>query len=140
MKPVMMGFNGALSEIFVELEAMTQYPEKTHKKVLRKIGAAVKKQVETEAAKHRSDVDHVHVDQDVTFSIGQTKDTKQPYVSVKGGKMTGYKWAMLNDGFLMRNGKKHDGNQFVDIAEARAAQEVAQIVDAYIREVSEQHG
>ena len=99
------------------------------RKVLSKIGPAIKKNVIRYL--HRSDIEdrleleprnydgtrpYVHVKDDVRFAVKKNKEGRL-YVSVKGGKYTGYKWHQLNDGHIARDGKTFvPGTKFMDRA------------------------
>lgn len=99
------------------------------RKVLSKIGPAIKKNVIRYL--HRSDIEdrleleprnydgtrpYVHVKDDVRFAVKKNKEGRL-YVSVKGGKYTGYKWHQLNDGHIARDGKNFvPGTKFMDRA------------------------
>lgn len=139
MKPYFSGMDEALDAIFEEVKAVAEYPEKHHKEVLKKIGEAVKKNVVAVSNAVRSDEDQIHIADDVTIKVSRTKN-KQPYVSVKGGRLTGYKWIFVNDGHYAANGKFVPGNHFVDIAAQASEHEVDTIVDAYMKEVAAAKG
>lgn len=86
-------------------------------KVLRKIGAVVKKNVVRFL--HNSDVEeraksirpgnydgsrpYIHMKDDVKFRLKKDKMGNR-YVSIGGGKYTGYKWHMLDQGHIARDG------------------------------------
>lgn len=111
-----------LSDLPKELQA-------EERKVLSKIGPAIKKNVIRYL--HRSDIEermeseprnydgtrpYVHVKDDVKFTVRKNKQGNY-YVSIKGGKYTGYKWLQLNDGHIARDGKTFvPGTKFMDRA------------------------
>ena len=86
-------------------------------KVLRKIGAVVKKNVVRFL--HNSDIEerakeispgnydgsrpYIHMKDDVKFRLKKDKLGNR-YVSIGGGKYTGYKWHMLDQGHIARDG------------------------------------
>lgn len=75
-----------------------------------------------------------HIVDDVKSSVRKNRFNRQYYVSVHGGKWTGYKWLWLNDGHMMKNGRWVPGTHFVDKAEKASADGVDDIVDKYIEE------
>ena len=87
------------------------------RKVLSKAGAAIKKNVvrylhssgiesllDSEPKKYDGTRPYVHMKDDVRFTVKRNKQGIL-YVSVKGGKYTGYKWHLANDGHISRDGK-----------------------------------
>ena len=65
---------------------------------------------------------------------------RQYYVSVRGGKWTGYKWLWVNDGHFSQKGNWVKGTHFVDKAEAAADNGINEIVDEYLKEALEDNG
>mgnify|MGYP000855192531 CR=1 FL=1 len=118
-----------LSSIDQMLRDLPKELQSEERKVLSKTGAAVKKNVVKYL--HRSDIEgrmeseprnydrtrpYVHVKDDVKFTVKKDK-MGNLYVSVKGGKYTGYKWLQLNDGHIARDGKTFvPGTKFMDRA------------------------
>lgn len=112
------------------------------KKCLKEVGQQVSKLVKRYAPSKSqnpsySDVkggEYKHIIDDIKFSVKRNKLNKQWYVSVHGGKWTGYKWLWLNDGHLTTDGDWVEGNHFVDKAEAASIDVVNNIVDKYLQE------
>lgn len=131
---------GGWLDIGTEIERLHSIAdEKEQKKVLREVGTCIKKYVKQYAPdktnKPSNGKEYKHIKDDVTFQVKKSKDNDNLYVSVKGGKTTGYKWVFLNNGFTDRGGHFHNGTQFVDKAETASEQEVSKIIDDYIKEV-----
>ncbi|MTK05568.1 MAG: hypothetical protein F8N38_00560 [Hungatella sp.] len=118
-----------LSSIDQMIRDLPKELQAEERKVLSKTGAAVKKNVVRYL--HRSDIEermeseprnydstrpYVHIKDDVKFTVRKGK-IGNLYVSVKGGKYTGYKWLQLNDGHIARDGKTFvPGTKFMDRA------------------------
>lgn len=117
--------------------------EKKLKECLREIGkyiARFVKQFAPPRTDHPSYSDagkanYKHIVDDVKVSVKKNKFTKQSYVSVHGGKWTGYKWLWVNDGHVMKDGTLVAGNHFLDKAEKASEDGINDIVDKYIEEV-----
>lgn len=75
-----------------------------------------------------------HIVDDIQVSVRRNKFNKQYYVSVHGGKWTGYKWLWVNTGHVTRNGTPVPGNHFVDKAEKASEDGINEIVDKYIED------
>lgn len=116
--------------------------EKKLKSCLREIGkhiARFVKQYAPSRTQHPSYSDvgkgeYKHIVDDVKYSVKKSKLTKQLYVSVHGGKWTGYKWLWVNDGHVMRDGTWVPGTHFVDKAEKASDDGIDDIIDQYIEE------
>lgn len=118
-----------ISSIDQMLRDLPKELQAEERKVLSKIGPAIKKNVIHYL--HRSDIEerlkseprnydgsrpYVHVKDDVKFIVRKNKEGNL-YVSVKGGKYTGFKWLQLNDGHIARDGKTFvHGTKFMDRA------------------------
>jgi len=119
--------------------------EKTIKTCLKEVGNHIKQNVKRYAPKHSknpsySDLnksEYKHILDDITYVIKKSKSAGQYYVSVKGGKATGYKWLWVNNGHVAKNGTFVQGTHFVDKAEQASADGINQIVDNYIKEAME---
>lgn len=116
--------------------------EKKLKECLREIGkyiARFVKQFAPPKTDHPSYSDagkanYKHIVDDIKYSVRKNRFNKQYYVSVHGGKWTGYKWLWVNDGHLMTDGTPVAGCHFVDKAEKASADGVDDIVNKYIEE------
>ncbi len=122
-------YKDQISAIDQMLRDLPKELQAEERKVLSKIGPAIKKNVVRYL--HNSDIEarlkseprnydgtrpYVHVKDDVKFNVRKNKEGNL-YVSVKGGKYTGYKWLQLNDGHIARDGKTFvPGTKFMDRA------------------------
>lgn len=125
-------YDNMLKEIGLDLSKMKNTIVRDEKKVLRVIGNIVKQNVISSI--DSSDVAHKHMRDDVVIKIGTNKIGNQ-YVSVKGGKDTGYKWAWVNDGHLAKDNTTVAGTHFVDLAERKSDPEISSTLDKFVREV-----
>ena len=58
------------------------------------------------------------------------------YVSVRGGKMTGFKWGPVSDGHIARDGTTFvQGDHFMQRAVSASAGDVDRMIDAMIKEI-----
>jgi len=124
-----MDFNEQISSIDEMLRSLPKSMESEEKKFLSKTGSAIKSNVvrylHRSGIESRLDIDpknydgsrpYVHIKDDVRFTVRRNKQGDL-YVSVKGGKYTGYKWGFLNDGHIARDGKTFvPGTKFMERA------------------------
>lgn len=108
--------------------------DKQLRQVLNEIGKYVKGVVRKYAPK-ASDKRQTHIIDDITYKVGKTKTSKELYVSIKGGKDTGWRWVFVNNGFTDRGGNFHEGNHFVDKAEADSEKGVEEIINRYLKDI-----
>lgn len=113
------------------------------KQILRKIGKILKDKVKSYAP-NRSESpsysdfppgQYKHVVDDVKFEVKRSQSTGQIYVSVKGGKESGYKWLWLNDGHLTASGTMVPGTHFLDKAQRASEQEIDDAVNNFLEEI-----
>jgi len=115
------------------------------KACLREIGNCIKKAVKQYAPKRSQNPsysdsgkgNYKHIVDDITYNVKKSRSSGQYYVSVHGGKWTGYKWLWVNDGHVATNGTKVPGNHFIDKAEKASEKNVQDIVDKYIKSALE---
>ena len=124
-----MDFKGQIESIDEMLRSLPKSMESEEKKFLSKTGSAIKSNVvrylHRSGIESRLDIDpknydgsrpYVHIKDDVRFTVKRNKQGNL-YVSVKGGKYTGYKWGFLNDGHIARDGKTFvPGTKFMERA------------------------
>lgn len=124
-----MDFKEQISSIDEMLRSLPKSMESEEKKFLSKTGSAIKSNVVRylyrSGIESRLDIDpknydgsrpYVHIKDDVRFTVKRNKQGDL-YVSVKGGKYTGYKWGFLNDGYIARDGKTFvPGTKFMERA------------------------
>ena len=126
--------------------------QENEKVVLRKIGALVRGKVVQFL--HESGVEirakqispsnydgtrpYIHMKDDVKYAVKKDKQGNF-YVSIKGGKYTGYKWAPVDAGHIARDGSTYvPGLNFVGRAVNASEGEVEKLIDNMIRKVTEQ--
>lgn len=144
-----MDYKTGVAEIDESLKKMPMQLKNQEKIVLRKIGSSVKKNVVRFL--HNSDVEarakeimpgnydgsrpYVHMKDDVKTTVKKDK-MGEYYVSIKGGKMTGFKWGPVSDGHIARDGSTFvSGTRFMDRAVEASANDVDKIVDDMIRKL-----
>ena len=120
-------------------------------KILRKAGSVIKRNIERFL--HDSDVEerakeiapsnydgskpYVHMKDDVGTKLKRDKLGNR-YVSIRGGKFTGYKWHMLDQGHIARDGITFvPGNNFIGRAMAASESDVDRIIDEMLKKVVE---
>lgn len=138
----------AIDEMLKCLPAKLQDQEKM---VLKKVGTVIKKNVlrymresdveERAKAVSPSNYDgsrpYVHMKDDVKSSVRKDKMGNQ-YVSVRGGKMTGFKWGMVNDGHISRDGSTFvPGNNFMGRAVSVSESEVDRLINDMLKKVAD---
>lgn len=127
-----------INQMLLNIPASIQEQERP---LLRKAGKILKNNVK--AVMRRSNVEaaavkvepknydgsrpYVHMQDDVSYKIKKSK-TGAPYVSVRGGKMTGYKWHLVDAGTINTN-----PTHFIETAESRSGAEIEQAIDEMIR-------
>lgn len=141
-------YNEELSELDSMISNMPKQLENQEKTVLQRIGASVKKSVEKylynsnieQRAKETlpSNFDgsrpYVHMKNDVKYNVKKSKDGRL-YVSVRGGRFTGYKWHLLNDGHFTKGGSFVQGTNFMDKAISNSSGEVERIIHDMMKKV-----
>lgn len=124
-----MDFKEQIESIDEMLRSLPKSMESEEKKFLSKTGSAIKSNVvrylHRSGIESRLDIDpknydgsrpYIHIKDDVRFTVKRNKQGNL-YVSVKGGKYTGYKWGFLNDGHIARDGKTFvPGTKFMERA------------------------
>lgn len=107
------------------------------------IGAIIQRQVIGSLPRSDKEVDvrkstrkkHHHLQDDVKYWVGKSKKSGQRYVSIYGGRNTGYKWGWINDGYV--NAKSQNfvpGIHFLEKALLRAEGMIESTVDDYLEE------
>lgn len=65
---------------------------------------------------------------DVSYKVKKS-EAGDLYVSIRGRKMTGYKWHLVNDGTINTN-----PTHFIETAESRSEAEIERSIDVMVRE------
>ena len=130
-----MNFKDALNGIVEDVLKMDKILEQDQEKALEQIGKAIKKstqQLLPVSDEGGSGYKHMRDDIKVTVN-GKKKKTGVTGVTVHGGKLTAYKWHMLDDGTRNPNGTVHTrALHFTGKAMENATQEIEKIVDDLI--------
>lgn len=77
---------------------------------------------------------YIHMADDVKAKVRASKKGDL-YVSVGGGKYTGYKWLWIDEGWTMRDGKFHPGIHFIDRAVSESETDIESAIDSLIEEI-----
>lgn len=142
-------YSEELAAINEKLLDMPRQLEDSEDKVLRKIGNAVKKNVVRFL--HDSDVEtrakmvppsnydgsrpYIHMKDDVRVKLKTDKNGIR-YVSIRGGKFTGYKWHFIDQGHISRDGLKFVmGNNFIGRALSASEKDVDAAIDNMVKKV-----
>ena len=144
-------YSEAIEAIDDMINRMPKQLEGSEPAVLRKIGNIIKGHVVRSL--RSSDVElrarqvvpgnydgsrpYIHMKDDVESAVKKDKQGNR-YVSVKGGKYTGYKWVMVDTGHIARDGSTFiPGMNFVSRAVRASEGEVERMIDDMVRKVVE---
>ncbi len=130
-----MNYKDALNGIVADVLKMDNVLEKDQQKALEDIGKVIKR--ETQKVLPVSDEGgsgYKHMRDDIKVTVnGKKKKTGVTGVTVHGGKLTAYKWHMLDDGTRNPNGTVHTrAMHFTAKAMENATPEIERIVDDLI--------
>lgn len=133
-----MNYKDALNGIVADVLKMDNVLEKDQQKALEDIGKVIKK--ETQKVLPVSDEGgsgYKHMRDDIKVTVnGKKRKTGVTGVTVHGGKLTAYKWHMLDDGTRNPNGTVHTrARHFTAKAMENATPEIERIVDDLIGRV-----
>lgn len=130
---VNMEYDHALQEMVAEVLSMPKLSEQAEKKAMQSIAKEIVKNVKEVLP--RSDSDGKHMADDVKSTVKQADGSY--YCSVHGGKETGYKWHMLDDGTRNPDGSVHTpAIHFTDSAMAKSTPKVEKILDDLVKEIA----
>lgn len=144
-----MEYEDQLTSINDTILEMPAALEASEDKVLRKIGSVVKKNAvrflhesgieniakQITPSNYDGSQPYVHMKSDVRFRLKRDKNGNR-YVSIGGGKYTGYKWIMLDQGHLARDKATFiPGTNFVGRAVSASEGEVKRIIDDMLRKL-----
>lgn len=148
---VTMDYEEGIASIDELLKDMPVQLQEQEKVVLRKAGNAIKKNVlrymrtsdveqraeEISPSNYDGSRPYVHMKDDVKSSVRKDKMGNN-YVSVRGGKMTGYKWGPVSDGHIARDGYTFvPGNNFMGRAVNAAEPEVEKLINDMLKKVAD---
>lgn len=130
-----MNYKDALNGIVADVLKMDNVLEKDQQKALEDIGKVIKR--ETQKILPVSDEGgsgYKHMRDDIKVTVnGKKRKTGVTGVTVHGGKLTAYKWHMLDDGTRNPNGTVHTrAMHFTAKAMENATPEIERIVDDLI--------
>lgn len=150
---VTLEYENQLKDIEELISNMPNLIEKEEKAMLRKIGKVIQKYVirqlralrmtakEIEGRRNYDrTLPYVQMDDDVKVAVKKSK-AGDIYVSVKGGKYTGFKWHFLNDGTRNQDGSVHTAaTHFMDKALEQSRGEIDKILSDVARKVANDNG
>lgn len=125
-------YQESIKDISTLITKMHDAPAKEERAALRRIGDAVKHNVEVTVRRSNkvyTKPGYGHIADDVTYVIRKSKADRNLYVSISGGKNTGWKWHFVNNGHVATNGRYVAGSRFADIATVKSEAEISKIVD-----------
>lgn len=133
-----MNYKDALNGIVADVLKMDNVLEQDQQKALEAIGKVIKK--ETQKVLPVSDEGgkgYKHMRDDIKVTVnGKKRKTGVTGVTIHGGKLTAYKWHMLDDGTRNPNGTVHTrARHFTAKAMEQATPEIEKIVDDLIGRV-----
>ena len=146
-----MDYEEGVAEIDEMLKNLPVQIQDQEKVVLRKVGNAIKKNVlrymrtsdveqrakEVSPSNYDGSRPYVHIKDDVKSSVRKDK-LGNYYVSVRGGKMTGYKWGPVSDGHIARDGTTFvPGNNFMGRAVNASEPEVDKLINDMLKKVAD---
>ena len=125
-------YTNALQGIISDVLKSEKILEADQQDALNKIGKAIKKNLKNVLPKSDEyGAGYKHMRDDIKVTVnGKKKKTGVTGVTVHGGKMTAYKWHMLDDGTRNPDGSVHTrATHFTSKAMEAAAPEIEKIVD-----------
>lgn len=125
-------YQSTLNGIVNDILKMDKVLESDQEAALTQIGKAIKKEVQKLLPKSDEfGAGYKHMRDDVKVTVnGKRKKTGVTGVTVHGGKLTAYKWHMLDDGTRNPNGTVHTKAQhFTGKAVENASGEIDKIID-----------
>lgn len=146
-----MDYEEGVAEIDEMLKNLPVQIQDQEKVVLRKVENAIKKNVlrymrtsdveqrakEVSPSNYDGSRPYVHMKDDVKSSVRKDK-LGNYYVSVRGGKMTGYKWGPVSDGHIARDGTTFvPGNNFMGRAVNASEPEVDKLINDMLKKVTD---
>lgn len=132
-------YKDTLNGIVRDVLRMENVLESDQQTALEKIGKEIKKRVKEALPKsEESKSGYKHMRDDIKVLVhGKKKKTGVTGVTISGGKLTAYKWHMLDDGTRNPDGSIHTpAIHFTSKAMDKANPEIEKIVDELVREVT----
>ena len=127
-----------LFSIEQELRRLPELAEQEEKKVMKRIQKIITEKLKAnlpKSAGQNTNYDgskpYVHMQDDIKATV-KSKDGVA-YVLIRGGKLTGFKWHLVNDGTRDRNGGvKTPATHFIDMALKQSEPEIDALIDELI--------
>lgn len=127
-----------LLSIEQELRRLPEMVEQEEKKVMKRLQKIITEKLKANLPKsdgQNSNYDgskpYVHMKDDIKATV-KSKDGVA-YVLIRGGKLTGFKWHLVNDGTRDRNGRvKTSATHFIDKARKQSEPEIDELIDELI--------
>lgn len=117
-------------------EQEKQALQEIKKIIVNNVKKAVPSQAEDKLSNYDGTTPYVHIKDDIKATVKQTKDGFSS-VTIRGGKYTGYKWHMLDDGTRNPDGTIHTAATNFTINAMRASeQEIDRVIDALMENVA----
>lgn len=128
--------NNLTTDITEMLKDMQNITEKEHKSLLQSCGDIIKTNVIRNMKRSKNNKsDYVHMADDVKVKVKKNKYGNM-YMSVEGGKKTGYKWRFLNDGAIDQNGNVlNQADHFMEKSMEDSNNDVEQEINKFIEKV-----
>ena len=142
-------YEDGIASINKSIQGLPETLQEKEKVVLKKIGNSIKKNVikymrvsdieqrakNVQPSNYDGSKPYVNMKNDVKRSVRKDKSGNY-YVSVRGGKMTGFKWGPVSDGHIARDGTTFvQGDHFMQRAVSASAGDVDRMIDAMIKEI-----
>lgn len=130
-------------DIMKEISRMPVLIEKEEKKVMKKIGGIIADNIAISLPKsdpggrgdYKGNHPYVHMKEDIKVKTGSKNGVA--HVIINGGKKTGYKWHLVNDGTRDSDGQRRtQGIHFIEKALNKSEAQVESLIDELIREVA----
>ena len=132
-------YKDTLQGMVQDILRMENVLEKDQEEALQKIGKVIKKETQDVLPKSDEYGDgYKHMKDDIKVTInGKRKKTGVTGVTVHGGKLTAYKWHMLDDGTRNPDGSEHTrAIHFTSTAMEKSAPQIEKIIDELIGRVT----
>ncbi|WP_312102163.1 HK97-gp10 family putative phage morphogenesis protein [Lachnoclostridium sp.] len=138
-------YNDVIANISNELKKIPDGFEREERYALTKIGKVIKSAVEAELdvsdntdnwKNYDGSMPYRHMRDDVNVTTKKDKSGSS-YVVVGGGKLTAYKWHLVNDGtFDSKTGRRIPATRFIDNAMKKMEYKINNIVDELLIKVA----
>lgn len=130
-------------DIMNEISRIPALVEKEEKKVMKKIGGIIAENVKRNLPEsdpggrgdYKGNHPYVHMKDDIKVTTATKNGVA--CVTIKGGKKTGFKWHLVNDGTRDTEGhRRTDGLHFIEKAMEQSEAKIETLIDDLVREVA----